>query len=67
HFNSSASGLHVDRVYAGQRALALPPLVDAEDYAFATVTAKDKMPVVVRVNKLIGGLSSQWGSLGACL
>lgn len=63
--DDAAGGL-VANSFAGQHALALPPLVDAEGYAFATLVASHKMPVVVRLKALTGGIG-HWGGLGACM
>lgn len=58
--------LQVVNSFAGQHALALRPLVDAEGYGFATRIAAHKMPVVVRLKALTGGIG-HWGGIGACM
>ncbi len=66
HIQNEASPPRVDRTYAANRALALPPLVDGLGYAFATIVSKHKMPVTVRKATLDGGIG-HWGDIGTCL
>ncbi len=66
HFDDTRPVPQADRTYAGQHALALPPVVDSEGYAFTTRIAPKKMPVVVRVKALSGGIG-HWGGMGTCL
>ena len=62
----SGGELQVTNAFAGQHALALPPLVDAEGYAFATLIEAHKMPVAVRLRELTGGIG-HWGGIAACM
>ena len=64
--DAAAGGLQVVNSFAGQHALALRPLVDAEGYGFATRIAAHKMPVIVRLKALTGGIG-HWGGIGACM
>ncbi len=66
HFDDTRPVPEADRTYAGQHALALPPVVDSEGYAFTTRIAPKKMPVVVRIKTLSGGIG-HWGGMGTCL